>query len=212
MKPRGVALGGFGGGACGSSLPGTKCSPAKMKKQSFQWGIVDKVTVPNVPAGDYVISFRWDSEQTPQAWTQCGDVTIKASGEPSTPFWPQKGCDACCAGVAGLCAHCEQCTNDKTGACAACWAPLPGYNPAMVPPMQCLGGATAGWRPGDARSGALSPDCAKCWADAGACNPDTPRGPAPPPPAPVAELYVCTNDECVAGAAGVPLATCRAAC
>eukprot|EP00664_Eupelagonemidae_sp_cell27_P003185 gene3186-939_t len=38
-----ATLAGFGGGACGSSILGTKCSIKKMKKQSFQWGIVDKV-------------------------------------------------------------------------------------------------------------------------------------------------------------------------
>merc|ERR1711998_508453 len=67
---------GFGPGACGSSLPGTFCTPEEFLDQNFDFGIVDQVQVPDVPPGDYVISFRWDSEQTPQVWTSCADVTI----------------------------------------------------------------------------------------------------------------------------------------
>lgn len=38
--------------------------------------VVDEVHVPNVPAGDYVVRWRWDAEQSPQIWSGCGDVTI----------------------------------------------------------------------------------------------------------------------------------------
>jgi len=41
--------------------------------------IVDKVKVPNVPAGDYVVRWRWDAEQSPQIWSGCGDVKIVTS-------------------------------------------------------------------------------------------------------------------------------------
>jgi uncharacterized surface protein with fasciclin (FAS1) repeats len=40
------------------------------------WKIVDKVQVPEGLSGDYVVSWRWDSEQTPQVWTSCAIVTI----------------------------------------------------------------------------------------------------------------------------------------
>jgi len=41
--------------------------------------IVDFVEVPeDLPLGDYVISWRWDCEQTAQVWNGCGDVTIIA--------------------------------------------------------------------------------------------------------------------------------------
>ena len=39
--------------------------------------IIDKVKVPQVPAGDYVVRWRWDCEQSPQIWSGCGDVTIE---------------------------------------------------------------------------------------------------------------------------------------
>jgi hypothetical protein len=45
----------------------------------FSFNIVDLVEIPaDLPPGDYVLSFRWDCEQTPQIWAQCADVTITA--------------------------------------------------------------------------------------------------------------------------------------
>jgi len=43
--------------------------------------IVDTLTVPDVPAGDYVLQFRYDAEQTPQVWNSCSDVRISAPQE-----------------------------------------------------------------------------------------------------------------------------------
>ncbi len=50
---------GFGGGSCGSSL--ATCTPNEFNEHSFKFGVVDKVRVPKLPAGDYVLSFRWVS-------------------------------------------------------------------------------------------------------------------------------------------------------
>lgn len=47
--------------------------------------IVDKIKVPQLPEGEYVVSFRWDCEQTPQVWSQCADVVI-TSQEHSQKF------------------------------------------------------------------------------------------------------------------------------
>jgi hypothetical protein len=42
-----------------------------------QWSVVDKVHVPaDIAAGDYVLSFRMDCEQTPQIWSYCASVHI----------------------------------------------------------------------------------------------------------------------------------------
>merc|ERR1711964_750567 len=66
----GVGTGyGFGGGSCLGE--GVHCSEEKFKQQTFDFGIVDKAVVPNLPDGDYVVGFRWDSEQTPQIWQSC---------------------------------------------------------------------------------------------------------------------------------------------
>jgi len=45
-----------------------------------QLEIVDKVTLPRtLPAGDYVLGWRWDCEESTQIWTSCSDVTIKGA-------------------------------------------------------------------------------------------------------------------------------------
>lgn len=38
--------------------------------------VVDQVVVPELPAGDYVLRWRWDCEQTPQIWANCADIHI----------------------------------------------------------------------------------------------------------------------------------------
>ena len=30
------------------------------------------------PSDDYVLSFRWDCEQTPQVWTTCSSIRVTA--------------------------------------------------------------------------------------------------------------------------------------
>jgi len=51
-------------------------------RTDFKWSIVDKVKVPeNIQAGFYVLSFRWDCEQTPQVWNTCANLKI-VSGNP----------------------------------------------------------------------------------------------------------------------------------
>jgi len=93
LRP-GLLLGGFGGGACGGcnqpegnnppdcdkfgKLGRNNCTEDESQAQVFQWSVVDKVLVPDIPPGEYVVSFRWDCEQTPQIWQQCSDVTIVA--------------------------------------------------------------------------------------------------------------------------------------
>jgi len=48
----------------------------------FNFNIIDKVMVPaDLPPGEYVLGFRWDVEQTPQIWSNCADVVVKAKSE-----------------------------------------------------------------------------------------------------------------------------------
>lgn len=91
----GLLLGGFGVGACFGcnqkvnpkdcnvfgKLGRNNCTVDETGEQLFQWSVVDKVKVPDVPPGEYVVSFRWECEQTPQIWSQCSDVTIVAKKE-----------------------------------------------------------------------------------------------------------------------------------
>lgn len=45
---------------------------------SFMFSMIDRLKVPDLPAGDYSLSWRWDCEQTPQVWNSCADITIQA--------------------------------------------------------------------------------------------------------------------------------------
>lgn len=43
----------------------------------FGYSIVDEVIVPDhLEAGDYLLSWRWDCEESPQIWQNCADVRI----------------------------------------------------------------------------------------------------------------------------------------
>ena len=33
----------------------------------------------DIPAGDYVVGFRWDCEESAQIWSSCSDITITAA-------------------------------------------------------------------------------------------------------------------------------------
>jgi len=42
--------------------------------------IVDKVLIPeDLPAGDYVLGWRWDCEESSQVWSSCADVTVESN-------------------------------------------------------------------------------------------------------------------------------------
>lgn len=45
--------------------------------EGLPYSIVDKVIIPSdIQAGDYLLSWRWDAEQSPQIWQNCADVSI----------------------------------------------------------------------------------------------------------------------------------------
>jgi hypothetical protein len=41
----------------------------------FYWSISDEIRVPPM-TGSFVLSFRWDCEQTPQVWSSCADIEV----------------------------------------------------------------------------------------------------------------------------------------
>jgi hypothetical protein len=51
-------------GMCGLA---SKCKDAR---------VIDKLKVPDVAAGEYILSWRWDCEQTPQVWLSCSRIRI----------------------------------------------------------------------------------------------------------------------------------------
>lgn len=44
---------------------------------TFGFNVVDRIQIPaDLTPGDYVLSFRWDCEETSQVWTTCADLKI----------------------------------------------------------------------------------------------------------------------------------------
>lgn len=176
FPPPAPGIYGFGPGACASGV--ASCTLQEMASRAMPYGIVDKLRVPDVPEGDYMLSFRWDVEQLPQVWGNCADVKIrvKGSAKPTKPFSPWDGCEPCCAETKGPCANCTECFHDKTGDCQYCWNPLEGFSFGAIPKYQCLGyegpdGGPALWKPGMPFNTSWSPGCSKCWATPDSCKP-----------------------------------------
>jgi len=49
----------------------------KMKGSNYDYMMVDKLKIPDeLPTGAYILSWRWDCEETPQVWNSCADLTI----------------------------------------------------------------------------------------------------------------------------------------
>ena len=70
-------------GLYGFGVPALETSVDELRfwTSRFHFNIIDKVHIPqDLPAGEYLLSFRWDAEQTPQIWTNCADVTIVKPG------------------------------------------------------------------------------------------------------------------------------------
>merc|ERR1712032_654560 len=86
----------------------------------LSFNLIDRVQVPaDLVPGHYVLSMRFDCEETPEVWAQCGDVEVTSSGPGPTPrpspppaptpspsptggfccYWPAAGdltnCDLC---------------------------------------------------------------------------------------------------------------------
>jgi len=57
------------------SAPEDVLNELRQVKQHYDFTVVDKVKVPN-RKGRYVLSWRWDSEQTPQVWNNCALIDI----------------------------------------------------------------------------------------------------------------------------------------
>mmetsp|Transcript_78799 Transcript_78799/g.123004 ORF Transcript_78799/g.123004 Transcript_78799/m.123004 type:complete len:154 (+) Transcript_78799:3-464(+) len=62
-----------------------RCDGNGMGQCSSDWvvGVIsDHVFIPSdLPAGEYVLGWRWDCEETAQIWQNCADVTITVSAE-----------------------------------------------------------------------------------------------------------------------------------
>lgn len=70
---------GYGIGSIGQAMEGDT-KKGNFFYDRFRFSIFDKVKIPkDLAPGDYVLSWRWDTEQTPQVWANCADITVTAS-------------------------------------------------------------------------------------------------------------------------------------
>lgn len=81
FEPPLPGLFGYGSAACTKVKAGAggDCTQEQADYwfKKFAFNIIDTVKVPeDLDVGEYVLSFRWDCEQTPQVWTQCADITV----------------------------------------------------------------------------------------------------------------------------------------
>jgi len=83
FEPPLPGLYGYGIAACfdfsgdGKSTPLCTAKEEQHWIEKFKFNIIDKVQVPvDLIPGEYVLSFRWDTEQTPQVWANCADITV----------------------------------------------------------------------------------------------------------------------------------------
>lgn len=51
--------------------------PTNFSGWGWDFSLMDRVMIPaSLPLGQYVVSWRWDCELSPEIWTNCGDVVI----------------------------------------------------------------------------------------------------------------------------------------
>lgn len=66
-------------GSCpaGSQFPEPLRGMSGFGKSVWEWSVVDQVVVPdNLEPGDYLLSWRWDCEQSDQVFQNCADIKI----------------------------------------------------------------------------------------------------------------------------------------
>lgn len=81
FEPPLPGLFGYGKAACTKVKAGSggDCTEeqADYWRSKFNFNIIDKVQVPkDLAVGEYLLSFRWDCEQTPQVWAQCAHINV----------------------------------------------------------------------------------------------------------------------------------------
>ena len=96
----------------------------------FKFSVVDKLKVPrNLPDGEYVLSWRWDNDQTPQIWNTCSSIRIKGDV-------PANNCKAGTYLKAdGSCEECPENTYSAAGAVSC--NPCPAKHKSAAGSSKC---------------------------------------------------------------------------
>eukprot|EP01065_Artemidia_motanka_P046011 TRINITY_DN6869_c0_g2_i1.p1 TRINITY_DN6869_c0_g2~~TRINITY_DN6869_c0_g2_i1.p1 ORF type:complete len:491 (+),score=178.34 TRINITY_DN6869_c0_g2_i1:64-1536(+) len=75
-------------------IPAIPGQPQLFGRGPYNVSVKDLVQVPaDLPPGQYVLSWRWDAEQTKQVWAHCSDVVVEnpkvAPAPPAHPYVPK---------------------------------------------------------------------------------------------------------------------------
>lgn len=75
-------------------LPGAYGWGAVGTQGFHYYSIIDRVVIPdNLTEGEYLLSWRWDAEQTAQIWQNCADISIAPPSPPAKyDFYPGRTC------------------------------------------------------------------------------------------------------------------------
>lgn len=61
------------------------CDYGPHQRSTKNWHVIDQVQIPgSLPAGEYLLGWRWDAYMADQMWTGCADVQIVPFSTPST--------------------------------------------------------------------------------------------------------------------------------
>merc|ERR1712039_511791 len=62
----------------GTYPPGSEWTKINVEKNKAKgWGFKDYVQIPeDIEPGSYILSFRWDSQATPQVWSNCANIEV----------------------------------------------------------------------------------------------------------------------------------------
>jgi hypothetical protein len=106
---------------------------------SMALSIVDEVQVPTAK-GDYVLSWRWDCEETDQVWNSCADIVITDDVPPTPAPTPAPPAPAPTPGKGDYLCYASKCYSkpgygkmDKATCESTCGAPGPSPGPAPTP-------------------------------------------------------------------------------
>jgi hypothetical protein len=113
---------------------------------SMALSIVDEVQVP-MAKGEYVLSWRWDCEETDQVWNSCADIVITDDVPPTPAPTPAPPAPAPTPGKGDYVCYASKCYDkpgygkmDKATCESTCGAPGPSPGPAGKGDYLCYAG------------------------------------------------------------------------
>jgi hypothetical protein len=92
------------------------------------WSIMDHVLIPaDLEEGEYLLSWRWDCEESNQVWENCADMVLTKDAPPSTTTpvpspspSPSQTCSGFTPDAASYACYYHGCKKGEVSACEEC--------------------------------------------------------------------------------------------